>query len=76
MRRAIQLLALVLSLAFTCAYGWFSLDVIDSMAGIPYTSLPLGQDVGYYALPVSAVLVCLALVIRIAETVMKRSDAR
>ena len=45
---------------FLGVYGWTSLDVIDAMDGIPFTSVPLEQPALYWALPVGAVLMALA----------------
>lgn len=60
---------LALSLVFTAAYGWFSIEVIDAMAGIGFTSIPIGQPALYAALPVSAVLIAIALLQRLRESI-------
>ncbi len=39
------------------------------MDGIPFTSLPFGQPVLYWSLPVGAVLMALALLVRMATRV-------
>jgi len=67
MRRARDVLCIVLSLVFAAAYGWFSLEVIDAMAGIGFVSIPLGQPALYAALPVSAMLMAIALLQRLRE---------
>ncbi len=73
-RRLLQLSALLLSLLYTVVYGWTSLDVVDAMDGIPYTSINLGQDIGYLALPVSAALVTLALLVEIGKHFFRRGE--
>lgn len=66
LRRVLDRLTVVLCLLFLAVYGWTSLDVIDAMDGIPFTSLPLEQPALYWALPVGAVLMALAFGARIA----------
>jgi TRAP-type C4-dicarboxylate transport system permease small subunit len=56
---------LLLCLVFLGAYGWTSLDVIDAMDGIPFTSIPLNQPVLYWSLPIGAVLMALAVTDRL-----------
>lgn len=65
-QRRRELLALLLSLLFVAVYGTASLQVIDAMDGIAFTSIPVEQPVLYWALPVGAALMALALVVRIA----------
>ncbi len=62
-------LGVVLCLVFVATYGVASLTVIDAMDGIPFTSLPFGQPVLYWSLPVGAVLMALALLVRMATRV-------
>ena len=75
MRRGRDVLCIVLSLVFVGAYGWFSLEVIDAMAGIGFVSIPLGQPALYAALPVSAVLMAVALVQRLREVLREQTPA-
>jgi len=72
LRRGRDVLCVALSLVFVVAYGWFSLEVIDAMSGIGFTSIPLGQPALYAALPVSAVLMALALLVRLREALGAR----
>ena len=64
-RWALQVASLVLCLVFVALYGWTSLVVIDAMEGIPFTALPITQPVLYWSLPVSAVLMAVALLDRL-----------
>ena len=64
-RWALELVGLVLCLVFVGVYGVSSLKVIDAMDGIPFTSIPLKQPVLYWSLPVSAVLMAVALLERV-----------
>lgn len=66
LRRALDGATVLLCLLFLGVYGWTSLDVIDAMDGIPFTSIPLEQPALYWALPVGAVLMALAFVARMA----------
>jgi TRAP-type C4-dicarboxylate transport system permease small subunit len=59
-------LGVVLCLVFVATYGGSSLIVIDAMDGIPFSSLPFEQPVLYWSLPVGAVLMALAFVVRLA----------
>ncbi len=60
-----DLASLLLCLVFVGAYGISSLKVIDAMDGIPFTSIPVGQPVLYWSLPVGAALMALALAVRV-----------
>lgn len=64
-RWKVELVSLALCVVFTVVYGLSSFKVIDAMDGIPFASLPFGQPVLYWALPVSAVLMLLAFAVRI-----------
>ena len=57
----------MLCLAFLAVYGWTSLDVIDAMEGIPFTSIPVTQPALYWSLPIGAVLMALAFLVRLRE---------
>ncbi len=70
----LALVSLILSLLFAGVYGWVSLPVIDAMSGIGFTSIPIPQTALYWALPVSAVLVAVALVARIVDHVRTRAE--
>jgi TRAP-type C4-dicarboxylate transport system permease small subunit len=61
----LDLASLVLSLVFVATYGIASWKVIDAMEGIPFTSIPVGQPVLYWSLPVGALLMALALGVRV-----------
>ena len=65
-RWRLEALTLLLCLVFLAVYGWTSLAVIDAMEGIPFTSLPVTQPAMYWSLPVGAVLMVLAFVVRLA----------
>jgi TRAP-type C4-dicarboxylate transport system permease small subunit len=60
-----ELASLLLCLLFAGIYGSASMKVIDSMDGIPFTSIPLTQPVLYWSLPAGAALMALALLERI-----------
>jgi TRAP-type C4-dicarboxylate transport system permease small subunit len=60
-----DLAGLALCLVFVGTYGWTSFQVIDAMDGIPFTSIPVGQPVLYWSLPVGAALMAVALVARV-----------
>lgn len=64
-RWGLQVASLVLCLVFVAVYGWTSMVVIDAMEGIPFTALPITQPVLYWSLPVSAVLMAVALLDRL-----------
>jgi TRAP-type C4-dicarboxylate transport system permease small subunit len=64
-RWRLDLASLLLCVVFVAVYGWTSLAVIDAMSGIGFPSIPLPQTALYWALPVSAVLMALALAVRI-----------
>lgn len=68
----LDLVSLVLSGVFVAVYGWASMTVIDSMEGIPFTSIPVTQPALYWSLPVSAVLMALALADRLWRHVGQR----
>lgn len=68
----LDLLSLLLCGVFVAVYGWASITVIDSMEGIPFTSIPLTQPALYWSLPVSAVLMALALLDRLWRHVGQR----
>jgi TRAP-type transport system small permease protein len=63
----LDLLVVLLCLAFLAVYGWSSLTVVDAMDGIPFTSIPLSQPVLYWSLPVGAALMALAFIARLFE---------
>ena len=58
---------LLLCLVFLAVYGWTSLAVIDAMEGIPFTSIPVTQPALYWSLPVGAVLMAIAFLVRLRE---------
>ena len=66
---------LLLCLVFLAAYGWTSLDVIDAMEGIPFTSIPVTQPALYWSLPVGAALMALAVLARLGEHATRRAAA-
>jgi TRAP-type C4-dicarboxylate transport system permease small subunit len=68
-RWLLDLLTLLLCLVFLAVYGWTSLDVIDAMEGIPFTSIPLTQPALYWSLPAGAVLMAVAFGARLAHHV-------
>ena len=65
-------LTLVLCLVFLAVYGWTSLAVIDAMEGIPFTSIPVTQPALYWSLPVGAVLMAVAFLVRLREHAAQR----
>ena len=71
-RWRLQVASLVLCLVFVAVYGWTSMVVIDAMEGIPFTSLPITQPVLYWSLPISAVLMAIALLDRLRLRVAQR----
>ena len=72
-RRMLDLLTVVLCLAFLAVYGWTSLDVIDAMEGIPFTSIPVTQPALYWSLPAGAVLMAVAFAARLQQHVTART---
>jgi TRAP-type C4-dicarboxylate transport system permease small subunit len=64
-RWRLDLVSLVLFVVFVVVYGWTSLTVIDAMSGIGFPSIPVPQTLLYWSLPVSAVLMAIALAVRI-----------
>ena len=74
-RWLLDLATLLLCLVFLAVYGWTSLDVIDAMEGIPFTSIPLTQPALYWSLPVGAVLMALAFLVRLREHAAQRTAA-
>ena len=68
-RWLLDLLTLLLCLVFLAVYGWTSLDVIDAMEGIPFTSIPVTQPALYWSLPAGAVLMAVAFSVRLAHHV-------
>jgi TRAP-type C4-dicarboxylate transport system permease small subunit len=71
-RWRLQLTSLFLCLCFVVVYGWHSMALIDAMDGIPFASLPVTQPVLYWSLPVSAVLMAVALLDRIRLRITQR----
>lgn len=61
----LELASLLLCLAFVVVYGGASIEVVDSMEGIPFTSVPLTQPALYWSLPVGAALMAFALLERL-----------
>jgi len=68
-RWALNGLTMLLCLVFLVVYGWTSLDVIDAMEGIPFTSIPVTQPALYWSLPAGAVLMAVAFGARLAHHV-------
>ena len=68
-------LTMLLCLVFLAVYGWTSLDVIDAMEGIPFTSIPVTQPALYWSLPVGAALMALAVLARLGEHATRRAAA-
>jgi TRAP-type C4-dicarboxylate transport system permease small subunit len=68
-RWALDGVTLLLCVAFLAVYGWTSLDVIDAMEGIPFTSIPVTQPALYWSLPAGAVLMAVAFGARLAHHV-------
>ena len=62
----------LLCLVFLAVYGWTSLAVIDAMEGIPFTSIPVTQPALYWSLPVGAVLMAVAFLVRLREHAANR----
>ena len=73
-RWLLDLLTLLLCLVFLAVYGWTSLDVIDAMEGIPFTSIPVTQPALYWSLPAGAVLMAVAFAVRLQQHVMARAQ--
>ena len=59
-RRRTALASLLLSAGFCALLCWKSIEVIDAMEGIAFTSLPVGQPVMYWSLPVGSALMFIA----------------
>jgi TRAP-type C4-dicarboxylate transport system permease small subunit len=71
-RRA-ALASLALSAGFVLLLGWKSFEVIDAMEGISFTSIPVGQPVMYWALPVGSALMLVAFAQALRER-LQRDD--
>ena len=59
-QRIAGVVALLLSAGFTAVLGWTSLPVVESMEGIPFTALGIGQPWMYWSVPVGAALMLVA----------------
>ena len=59
-RRIAGVVALLLSAGFTAILAWTSLPVVESMEGIPFTALGIGQPWMYWSVPVGAALMLVA----------------
>ena len=66
-RRRATLVARLLSVAFVAVLGVKSFDIIRAMEGIGFTSIPVGQDLLYWSLPVGSGLMLIALVERLVR---------
>lgn len=66
-RWVLDLATMLLCLVFLAVYGWTSLDVIDAMEGIPFTSIPVTQPALYWSLPAGAVLMAVAFAARLVH---------
>ena len=62
-RRTAALASLALSAAFTAVMGWTSLAVVESMEGMSFTALGVGQPWMYWAVPVGAALMLVAFAV-------------
>ena len=62
-RRIAALASLALSAAFTAVMGWTSLAVVESMEGMAFTALGVGQPWMYWAVPVGAALMLVAFAV-------------
>ncbi|MGH7006335.1 MAG: TRAP transporter small permease, partial [Alphaproteobacteria bacterium] len=60
-RRAGALLSILLSAGFTAALGWTSLPVVESMEGMAFVALGVGQPWMYWSVPIGAALMLVAL---------------
>ena len=70
-RWLLDVFTLLLFLVVLAVYGWTSLEVIDAMEGIPFTSIPVTQPVLYWSLPVGAALMAVAFIVRLREHAKK-----
>ena len=59
-RRIAGVAALLLSAGFTAILGWTSLPVVESMEGMWFTALGIGQPWMYWSVPVGAALMLVA----------------
>jgi TRAP-type C4-dicarboxylate transport system permease small subunit len=73
-RRRIAIASQLLCGAFVGLAGWKSFDVIDAMQGMAFASIPVGQPVLYWALPVGMGLMLLAIAAEILR--LARGDAQ
>lgn len=71
-RRRMRIANQLLCLAFVALCGWKSFEVIDAMDGIAFTSIPVGQPVMYWSLPVGCGLMALALAARLVGLLRRR----
>lgn len=72
-QRRAALVSLMLSATFAALLGWKSFEVIDAMDGISFTSIPIGQPVMYWALPVGSALMLVAFAQALRER-LQRDD--
>ena len=77
-RRAAALAGLLLSAGFTGVLLWGSFPVIDSMEGMDFVALGLGQTWMYWSLPVGAALMLVAFAAELGRRLMHgdRDDRR
>jgi TRAP-type C4-dicarboxylate transport system permease small subunit len=66
-RRRIALVNQALCMMFVGLCGWKSLDVIEAMQGMRFTSIPLELPVMYWALPAGCGLMLVALAAGVPE---------
>jgi TRAP-type C4-dicarboxylate transport system permease small subunit len=59
-RKAVSLGGLAASAGFTAVLAWQALPVIESMEGMNFVALDLGQTWMYWSVPVGAVLMLVA----------------
>ena len=66
-RRAAARGSLLLSAGFTAVLGWTSLPVVESMEGMFFPALGIGQPWMYWSVPAGATLMLVAFVVELVD---------
>ncbi|MCW5771566.1 MAG: TRAP transporter small permease subunit [Rhodospirillaceae bacterium] len=75
LRRFTSLASVAASAAFTATLAWTSLPVIDSMEGMDFTALGIGQPWMYWAVPTGGVLMLIAFAVEFRRRLADRPAA-
>lgn len=73
-RRGAALGSLLLSAGFTAVLGWTSLPVVESMEGMSFPAIGIGQPWMYWSVPVGALLMLVAFAAEFARRLKSPGD--